>query len=650
MKKGIFVSFVLSTIISSFSIVSANSLSYPNKEYQYDVQARYIGENNIDKIGIKIENDILKVSIYGQFAKGSHIDFFINSDGNENSGYKNNGVNGADYLIEDGRLYRDNIQNKGWKWDFIKNGYNFNVSSQVATLDIPLKDLKVLDLIYFSVIANSHNWQSPTFLGKSLPLKLKDQTKEMVTVKFKEDSSALKNPLKGFISSYSYDPQEFVSLSKDYVHWNDIESSENDSAQKVIDYTKKNLDKQNVKSMPRVILEEENGGRTFFPSDLRKSDHDSENDYYIQRVSKLIPKLAKAWDNDPHIGFVQMGIHGTWGEQFSPLMSDKLAKSLGDLFKKYFKNKKVMVRVPNYFNKWYLQRHNNRFGDGNVEYSYKNYYDFGIYWDAFAWSHEEREDTFDMSKIIKNSRVWVNNPIVGEVAFNVDYKNINDFHDYPTLNWTNDKYAKKRTRNSIHDTLSDPKKVDYLLDYIYSTHTTALSWITQYDPNDPVEESAAKKLQKAMGYRYIVSSAKYSKRVMPNQDLSIKLDIVNKGSAPFYYKWPLKITLLDKSSKKVVYQKEFDGVDIRKWLPGDDWDADKNYYKTPASTYHIEGNFKMPLDIKMGRYTIAIEIDDPATNKPSVKFATQSRDSEGRLIIGDIDVGAKGVVMDSLGY
>ena len=47
----------------------------------------------------------------------------------------------------------------------------------------------------------------------------------------------------------------------------------------------------------------------------------------------------------------------------------------------------------------------------------------------------------------------------------------------------------------------------------------------------------------------------------------------NTGSAPFYPDWPVAVALLDSTTKKPVWSAPLADVDIRKWLPGEDWDS-----------------------------------------------------------------------------
>jgi hypothetical protein len=51
-------------------------------------------------------------------------------------------------------------------------------------------------------------------------------------------------------------------------------------------------------------------------------------------------------------------------------------------------------------------------------------------------------------------------------------------------------------------------------------------------------------------------------------------------------------------------------VDIRKWLPGEDWDSAAFAYRRPAVPHHDEGLATLPADIKPGPYIVALAILD----------------------------------------
>ena len=55
-------------------------------------------------------------------------------------------------------------------------------------------------------------------------------------------------------------------------------------------------------------------------------------------------KLGEAWDNDPRIFAVQMGLIGYWGEHHNPAPTAAQRRLLVEAFQKAFKHKPVLVR------------------------------------------------------------------------------------------------------------------------------------------------------------------------------------------------------------------------------------------------------------------------------------------------------------------
>jgi hypothetical protein len=582
--------------------------------------------------------------VEGEFSKDSHFAIYVDSDNNPQTGYSKGVVKGADYLIEDRHLYRYPVGASGWNWKKISSDVTFKADRKKALFTLSSELLSVDSKMHYIASISSKDWKERHFYTTQREYEVANNSfvHELKSVTFTQIASALKNPLKGFMiwPNDTKSPHEYVSLVKKVIPWNRIENSIDDGVSKIVSYSKDkmydnfydsgkrhNIAQKNIKAIPIVVLKKRRSD-DFSPSDMDISEHDNQTDEFVRRINNLVPKLAKAWDDDPRIGFVYMGIVGTWGEQYSTVMSPEVAKALGDGFSKYFKNKKVLVRIPNYFDKTYLTSHNNSFR-GNT---YTNYYSFGMYWDAFAWSSEMRKGGLDTFNLIKNAKLWQNQPILGEVAFNVNYVNIHDYDDYPDLAWP------QNSQHAIHDTLTDELSFDYLRDYIKATHATALSWISTYNKNDQQELRAAQKLQKEMGYRFVLEDAKFNSFVGDDRKLSFSFGVKNVGSAPFYYNWPVEVSLLDIDSKKVVFKKQLDNVDIRDWQPGDDWDFQNNRYKTEAKTYIVNDSIEIPKELKEGEYILSLAILDPSSMKPALKFAVTNYYKGGRTALGVVGV------------
>jgi hypothetical protein len=114
----------------------------------------------------------------------------------------------------------------------------------------------------------------------------------------------------------------------------------------------------------------------------------------------------------------------------------------------------------------------------------------------------------------------------------------------------------------------------------------------------------------------------------------------NTGSAPFYLDWPVAVGLIDPGTKTPVWSAPLEGVDIRKWMPGVDWDSAAFAYRRPAATQEDAGAATLPMDIKPGQYILSLAIlDRQGGMAPSVRFAMENYFRGGWHPLGFVGVG-----------
>lgn len=414
---------------------------------------------------------------------------------------------------------------------------------------------------------------------------------------------AFRNPLKGFRGKRDdWKYGKYTTLIKHYIKWNEIEDSESDGVEKIRDFCDTawyGYEKENIKVIPRVYLEWPNHGDSdkvtatfkYWPSDMTPGDYSS--DLFKCRVVKLIKKLGEAWDNDPRVAYIEMGIIGFWGEHHHPDISPELQKIMGDAFVESFKNKLIMVRHA-----WEFQS-----------------YPFGYYWDSFAHLNEEHHAV----EFISRKDFWKHAVLGGETAYN--------WGDYQI-----------QPGDSPDDTLTDPVHMDYIMTRIRNVHANHLGWISDYSLTDKRVLKSADEMQKALGYRFVIRKVAYNAEVCPGDELSISFEVENIGSSPFYYNWPVEASLLD-NNRKPVWKDTFKNVGIRTWMPGSDWDEGKKEYKTPAPVITVSDTFTLPEDLPEGKYILALSILDPGGNVPAVRFAIENYFKGGRHPIGRVGIG-----------
>jgi len=423
-----------------------------------------------------------------------------------------------------------------------------------------------------------------------------------VVIRPVEYGHALRNPLKGFrpdVNPRAFE-HEYATLTRCYLKWNELENDASDGVDKIVRVCNerwRDVEKHNIKVIPRVYLDwDKKEGNEYWPADMQTGDYSSEQ--FKQRVTRLVHRLGLCWDQDPRVAWVQLGLIGYWGEHHHPAPDAEMQKLLGDAFTEAFLHKKVTVRHP-----W-------EFTD----------YEFGIYWDS--WAHTQQVDTHGRAIAELNAEQgrWKVCPIGGECAYNWGR-----WHVQPGDN--------------PNDTLSDPHHRDWLIHTIRWLHGSNLGWVASYDPSDPLVRAGAEEVHKAFGYRFVIDEVRYPDQISPNEPFAVTFTVRNTGSAPFYYNWPVQVSLLDAKTRDIVWRDTFPDVDIRTWLPGDEWNESRRVYMVGPKPYEASGEFALPASLSGGRYILALAILDPAGMAPAVRFAIENYFAGGRHPIGLVGVG-----------
>ena len=423
----------------------------------------------------------------------------------------------------------------------------------------------------------------------------------LVTMDLFETDEAFPNPMKGFRPTryigQQLESKIYTTVFKHYIKYTDLEETSADTAQKIIDWSDKawaRLPERNIKAIPRVVIwypnGPDNGSHGYWAEGIPVEDRVGRwlSDELKERLTAFIHKLGEAWDNDPRVAAIEIGLWGSWGEHhiwplsfpdsYDDRIPPEIQQVIGDACLFAFPNTKLMVRYPETF----------------LDYN------FGFYWDSFALP-----DNADCGNRIIERNLWRTQMISGETAY--------DWGDRSLLG------------RSPNETLSRNESTDYVIDWIKNTGASSLGWISDYSGNDPVIRDNAARMQKALGYRFVITSAMYPMTVQPGGKLPVSLTVVNTGSAPFYYKWPVQVSLMDEN-RDIVYS-DFIHVDIRNWTPG--------------RTYKIFDTFTVPENLAQGEYIIALAILDPAGFVPSLRFANMNYYYGGYTPLGKIGIGVE---------
>lgn len=126
------------------------------------------------EIVTEVDNGNLLVGLYSEnntIHQGGHLQFFIDSDNNSNTGYSQGDIVGADYLLEDNELYIS-TPGSGWSWNYVGNTnfYTDEMPTYVDTTTL-LGDLSLSTNTTIKVGAHAlnNNWTTvASYHGSSM--------------------------------------------------------------------------------------------------------------------------------------------------------------------------------------------------------------------------------------------------------------------------------------------------------------------------------------------------------------------------------------------------------------------------------------------------------------------------------------------------
>ena len=430
---------------------------------------------------------------------------------------------------------------------------------------------------------------------------------------------ALRNPLKGFTAGTD-GSHEWATLAHKYFKWNELENDISDGLDRILTVSDQKFGDarlHNVKVIPRVYLHWSADHEKYWPADMVTDDYESAQ--FQERVTRLVMRLGQAWNDDPRVAFVELGIFGKWGEHHSPSPTQDMQALVGDAFVAAFPDKLVSVR--------HVWEEFQGFG-------------FGEYWDSWAHQQQMWGHGGGIAQVNAASLRYLHTYVGGEVAYNWGDSDV-------------------QPGASPTDSVSDPVHREFIENSIRWLHCTQLRWISDYDDSDPAARAGAERLQRAMGYRFVLDQVSVTPTTRDGR-LHLTAWVTNEGSAPFYYDWPVQLALHDPQTRDVVWSTTLDDVDIRDWLPGrrwtepewepsDDWPGwvvvagwSSGPQQWAAAPKPSKLQATVQPDAPDGVYVLSLSVLDPASLQPSLRFATTNYWSGGWHPIALVGVGRGG--------
>jgi hypothetical protein len=287
-------------------------------------------------------------------------------------------------------------------------------------------------------------------------------------------------------------------------------------------------------------------------------------------LKKFIAAMGARWNKDHQVAYIQLGMLGHWGEWHTYprpelFASDEVQKEVVDSFRAALPDKQLM-------------------GRNAVGYVGKQ---------AWLGFHDDMipQDTLGPEE-------WAFWPTIKAAGRGGNWK----------VAPTGGEMVPGAARQYLG------KEWDLTLKAVREAH---LSWIGPYcptliDPKDPEYSQRAAELSQKLGYEFRLTR-------VTAKGLSVRVEGVNQGVAPFYYPWPVRLALLDGTGK--VVSSVGAPVDVRKWLPG---------------PFALSALLKKPA--RAGVYRLAIGLIDPWSGRPTVQFANRLPNVNGWTVLAPISL------------
>lgn len=423
------------------------------------------------------------------------------------------------------------------------------------------------------------------------------------------------NPLKGLVPyagddrnkfphsmEFNYLPVSAVVIGQGEYDWKPFEKLLNDIAgrghQAVVRFfleypgKKEGIPQYLVKGGLKVHTYVNTNTQPLPPTEVSTPDYSDAN--LRQMLKDFIAAWGKKYDGDPRLGFITAGLLGTWGEwhdyPHEELYASKAVEiEVMDAYEAAFKITPVLLRYPA--------------GEKHYAHAPNAARKFGYHDDSFAWATLEtrkKSDDWFFVPLLKAAgkdalEKWKTQPIGGEI--------------------------RPEAWGKVFDENPGKKEIQNFRQCVLETHAT---WMMDSGMFEKKQNAAriqrAEEEVRRMGYEFFVRAITIA---IAEKKISVKIEIENRGIAPFYYDWPAEFALIAADGK---IAKTFAGTGkLSGILP----DAPREWVDELDAS-----------GIAAGKYKLALRVANALKNGHPVGFANKTRDADvkGWVTVGTVEL------------
>ncbi len=329
------------------------------------------------------------------------------------------------------------------------------------------------------------------------------------------------------------------------------------------------------------------------PAPIETPDYEDKN--LRKSIKSFIAALGKKYDGDPRIGFITAGLLGTWGEWHTfprdEMFASKAVQSeVMYAYEMAFKITPVLLRYP--------------VGEKDGQKAPNAKRTFGYHDDSFAWATlgtgKKDDDWFYMSSLKaagpEAMQKWKSHPIGGEI--------------------------RPEAWGKVFDDQPGNKSIQNFRKCVDETHASWLMDSGMFEKKQkPDRIKRAEEQVRRMGYEFHVPGVTIG--TVADGKLPVKVEVVNRGVAPFYYDWMAEWGLLA------------DGKPVKTLAA-----SGKLIGLLPADQPRVWEDTLDLASVKPGTYKLAIRVPNPLKTGHPLKFANKTQDADALswLTLGSIEV------------
>ncbi len=280
---------------------------------------------------------------------------------------------------------------------------------------------------------------------------------------------------------------------------------------------------------------------------------------YLEQHGRFIKALAKRYDGNPQIEFLDIGSYGIWGEWHTKHPQPwSVRKQIIDMYLDGFHKTQLASMSDDAEALAYALARGTGFRRDGV----------GSPWHEANWIGSKK-----YSQVQGFADQWKRAPVVFEWYGPYDY--------LIERGWS----------------------FDRALEFMAANHVTFINDNVGKVPPDQMFK--LEQLARRAGYRFVLREISHADSVTDGETLAVNMKWSNVGVGKLYRRYSLELYLVD-STGAVVCQQEQAEIDPTGWIPGD---------QTVAAALRV------PARLQTGLYTLGLALVDPTRQNPSIRLA-----------------------------